>query len=423
MEKKSTPHLWKKAKNATVSSFISDLSSRGRRSPLVVQTGFPTSLADIIVKNRSRLKKPSSKKKVPITECPWSPPPPPRPSQISGSAESLDALELPLSDERSGSEIGRGESHDSEVCNPDSEDLSRSCSDELNNVSIPGCRWFSAVLMAFLVVILAVVTKEIAVGITAFAFVLFFLEFVVKRWSFPRRKCAVGSDVILVNEFDLGSIDPKRMEVSQDHGDFVEIEEILNEKDCQSNETEVTESPNLDLLMCEWKREVLEVGGDGDSIKIKKDRNRKLANATSVDKFFKKLVPKKYRAPKAEKVCKEKLDSSSEDSELKAGEGEDVQVQEEFHEMEDEEVSSSEFSNETSSLVNSEDMVLARENMCIETTKSKMGHLIIFVIVLLGLVEGRAVALSVTVAWFLVGKSVETGWRNLKKMYGSGGLL
>lgn len=159
------------------------------------------------------------------------------------------------------------------------------------------------------------------------------------------------------------------------------------------------------------------------SIKIKKDRNRKLANATLVDKFFKKLVPKKYRAPKAEKVCKEELDSSSEDSELKSGEGEDVQEHEEFHEMEDEEVSSSEFCNETSPLVNSEDMVLARENMCIETTKSKMGHLIIFVIVLLGLVEGRAVALSVTVGWFLVGKTVETGWRNLKKMYGSGGLL
>lgn len=259
MEKKTTPYLWKKANN--VSSFISDLSSRRRRSPLVVQTGFPTSLADIIVKNRSRLKKPSSKKKIPITECPW-----PRPSQISGSAESLDALELPLSDERSGSEIGGGESQDSEVCNSDSEDLSRSCSDELNNVGIPGRRWFSAVLMAFLVVILAVVTKEIAVGITAFAFVLFLLEFVVKRWSFPRRKCAVGSDAILVNEFDLGSVDPKRMGISEDHGDFVEIEEILNEKDCKSNETEVTESSNLDLLMCEWKRDALEVGEDGDSI-------------------------------------------------------------------------------------------------------------------------------------------------------------
>ncbi|CAB4306998.1 unnamed protein product [Prunus armeniaca] len=46
-----------------ISQFVADLQSPKRGGSLVVQTGFPTSLVDLFVKNRDHLKKPSKKNK------------------------------------------------------------------------------------------------------------------------------------------------------------------------------------------------------------------------------------------------------------------------------------------------------------------------------------------------------------------------
>ncbi|KAG5562317.1 hypothetical protein RHGRI_005144 [Rhododendron griersonianum] len=58
--------LWKKAAKCNrISKLVSDHihSPHKRGGSLVVETGFPTSLVDLFVKNRDRLKKPSKKKK------------------------------------------------------------------------------------------------------------------------------------------------------------------------------------------------------------------------------------------------------------------------------------------------------------------------------------------------------------------------
>ncbi|KAG6473137.1 hypothetical protein ZIOFF_067044 [Zingiber officinale] len=61
------PNLWKRFRaggsGSEVSRLLAGLRPPEQRGSLVVQTGFPTSLADLVVKNRGRLKKPSRRKK------------------------------------------------------------------------------------------------------------------------------------------------------------------------------------------------------------------------------------------------------------------------------------------------------------------------------------------------------------------------
>ncbi|OIT18994.1 hypothetical protein A4A49_64815, partial [Nicotiana attenuata] len=55
---------WKKVKKTSVCELVKDhiRSHRNGGSPLIVETGFPTSLIDLFVKNRQRFIKPSKKK-------------------------------------------------------------------------------------------------------------------------------------------------------------------------------------------------------------------------------------------------------------------------------------------------------------------------------------------------------------------------
>lgn len=56
--------LWKKPKSGRISRFMSEFQQSPKRGgSLVVETGFPTSLIDLFVKNRDRLKKSSSKRR------------------------------------------------------------------------------------------------------------------------------------------------------------------------------------------------------------------------------------------------------------------------------------------------------------------------------------------------------------------------
>ncbi|KNA03637.1 hypothetical protein SOVF_207230 [Spinacia oleracea] len=69
------PSLWKKHKGSRISRLVSDLQTAPKRGgSLVVETGFPTSLVDLFVKNRDKLQKHKSKnrkskKKTAITEA------------------------------------------------------------------------------------------------------------------------------------------------------------------------------------------------------------------------------------------------------------------------------------------------------------------------------------------------------------------
>lgn len=400
------PFLWKKSDIAQLSGLVSDIRSRRRRSSLLVQTGFPTSLADLVVKNRTRLKKSSSSssppKKKKIEREDSSPIASPR-SVISSFSEAPVAGS-PLKDS------ARFESRQSE--------LSCSGSDEVRDVvAVSGSRrYFSLIIKLFFVVVLALGTKKIAVGITASAFLLFFLEFVRKRLSFCSRDSSGGLDlnqvdVIRVNQSDLSSSDCKRRLPL----DLVEVEQTRDREAFGDNEIQAIES-DLDLsngqtrLECperELKIEILAVGDDGDLLKVKKGRNRKLGSSIFKKKFLNKFVPKKFRGSKNGKVSEEgKLDPTSEVSKSKGG------VEEDTQEAKDGKISSSVASNNTS-LVDLEEIGLTRKNARKEI-KWNSGHLVSFVIVLVGLVGGRIIAFLLTIAWLLLLKSVQAAWRNLR---------
>nr|XP_027086483.1 uncharacterized protein LOC113708218 [Coffea arabica] len=161
------PFPWKKVKNTKISQLVTDHLDSQRRlggPPLVVETGFPTSLVDIVVRNRQRFKKSSKMRKNEtnssiLTSPPPSPlssPPPELSSSSSSSSSPLPSTLLSTTVEET-----RGES----VNELKKEDEN-----------------FKGVLLAVLrmsfVVVLALGTKKFALGLTMSAFFLFFVEYV-----------------------------------------------------------------------------------------------------------------------------------------------------------------------------------------------------------------------------------------------------
>ncbi|XP_058196450.1 uncharacterized protein LOC131312583 [Rhododendron vialii] len=176
--------LWKKAAKCNrISKLVSDHihSPHKRGGSLVVETGFPTSLVDLFVKNRDRLKKPSKKKKKSNQESiPM--PNSPSVSPVSENSElGLPSVRVNLASEkvnlvssdRFGNEIveieerglvvdgGGGGGGGGEVA-------------AANSILV-------AILKTFLVVILALGTKQFVVGITMSAFLLLFMEYAGKH--------------------------------------------------------------------------------------------------------------------------------------------------------------------------------------------------------------------------------------------------
>ncbi|GAA0152936.1 hypothetical protein LIER_11294 [Lithospermum erythrorhizon] len=189
---------WKKVKSGKLPQLLSDRISerrrRGAESPLVVETGFPTSIIDLFVKNKDKLKNPLLKKhsknnsrilgndcNYVIDNVPSSPPPTLSVSPINrfssdgggdvGDGGAVVEYETPpsLSALSMNQFLGDG----GVVVG----DVGMVVEDERcggNLVSL-------AVFGLFLVVVLALGTKMFVVGITFAAFVLMFLEYLVKQ--------------------------------------------------------------------------------------------------------------------------------------------------------------------------------------------------------------------------------------------------
>ncbi|KAF8031960.1 hypothetical protein BT93_D1005 [Corymbia citriodora subsp. variegata] len=175
------PLPWKKSRVTRISRLVADLQSSPRRGgSLVVETGFPTSLVDLFVKNRDRLRKPSRRKPSPEPEepelqisdpiltsplpahlvvgswpVPLDDPPPEEPVAAVGSRTGDDDV--------GGDCVGGGGSGKNSV--------------------------FLAVFKVFVVVVLALSTKGIVIGLMMSAFFLLFLEFVGKRVVRFLRPC------------------------------------------------------------------------------------------------------------------------------------------------------------------------------------------------------------------------------------------
>ncbi|KAG6756803.1 hypothetical protein POTOM_040246 [Populus tomentosa] len=329
------PFPWKKDKVSRFSRIVADLQSPKRGNSLVVETGFPTSLVDLFVKNRERLKKPTGKKKkrqqqlqeveeeLVISD----------PIFVSSSIELVDSLG-PIQN------LENMESFD--VCDLVSqllpvvdEDV-----DDVDDVKVTDKKCWNekekrllfVVLKMFLVVVLGLSTKKLVVGITMSAFVLIFLEYVGKHVLCFLKPC-LNEEIVLelfVERVSSAFLMLKGVRKCDDSRKELIIQEIEQEEDVGGidscdfietlkmkssfEETQVVDfnfdwivpveanrgaESGTDLLVCDWRMEVQE---DKSGVLVcEKERSRK---SKIRRKIIKKLVPKKLRAIKKAKKSK-----------------------------------------------------------------------------------------------------------------------
>ncbi|MED6193627.1 hypothetical protein PIB30_021278 [Stylosanthes scabra] len=165
------PFPWKKKKKSPVtriSRIVADFHSPKRGGSLVVQTGFPTSLIDLFVKNRSRFAR--TKKPPPPEQISDPPPPPPSPAVTPPPSPPilLPSPESPRPDAAIQEEIkaaadvgdGAGAVVEFKARNRVAGDAARSL---------------------VVVVVLIACVERLTVGITVSALALLFLEYTAKR--------------------------------------------------------------------------------------------------------------------------------------------------------------------------------------------------------------------------------------------------
>uniref|UniRef100_A0A5B7BL24 Ethylene-responsive nuclear family protein n=1 Tax=Davidia involucrata TaxID=16924 RepID=A0A5B7BL24_DAVIN len=483
------PVPWKKAKFTRVSQLVADhLHPPKRGGSLVVETGFPTSLIDLFVKNRERLKKPSKKKRCEPTTADQVPNFPLRPSNSPSPSNSPTICPSPVFPVSELTNPKCSPPIQSDNCIKISNGI---VAREVNNKSIVvvgGDRVegssrgeaadangvLATVLKMSLVVVLALGTKKLAVGITMSAFLLIFLEYFGKYvWKlFKSCKNAqeslkpliqrvlcflrIKQDNLIMEEEDNrglkapieqqngvsscsnsveveggGLNDPiEEIQIVQPNSILVPpVEEIQRVKDefemrgcdkkwgCEELDTKKGMeredgygSEDLDT------KGVMEGEEDyrGDALKLKNQRSRR----AKIKSKIKKLVPKKFRN------SKKKGSSSIEDDKV---------VMCEEQEQEEEGGKSSSFSSNRYDEQDVDDVIcspgellqpeveaiIVREEVGGDTERNlererNSGHVILFLIVLVGLVGGRVFALVLTLSWCLMLKSAGTLRRFMK---------
>ncbi|XP_022140249.1 uncharacterized protein LOC111010961 [Momordica charantia] len=185
---------WKTARASRISRIVADLQSPKPGGSLVVETGFPTSIVDLFVKHRDRLRKHSarrkSKKKKSKTEIhdsiaqlsssPTSPPPQMNPTACL-RRENLEIDDLKILDEARvvGDRVCESVRNRTETC-------------VVGGGAAAGDSVCMVAVKMFLVAVLALSTKKLVVGVTLSASLLLVLEFVGKRAVRFLKPCANG---------------------------------------------------------------------------------------------------------------------------------------------------------------------------------------------------------------------------------------
>ncbi|CAL9129800.1 Ethylene-responsive nuclear protein [Musa troglodytarum] len=369
-----------------VSRLLAELRPPEQGGSLVVQTGFPTSLADLVVKNRGRLKKPSRKKKLP-------------PSDLDSSV-ATPVVATPSDDgARPGAAFVNRPAPVTE-CGRSSSLIST----ETDKKRLKTGLGFLLAMMSVLV-LLAIERKKLVVGITVSAFALRLLDSMSFRMlgflkPCPEAKSRLNS--VVVGGWDLegrGVVSPIR-EVG-----------ISSSSDTVRSERNSVESIDLDprrAVLLE-RRDLVGAG------KACHEHDHRSKGNSKVKKLFGKFVPKKFRRRSDKKNAEELLSDSS-------GRGAsngitEIEEEEEAINGDDEsdavlgggDVLSINAFNEVTDH-DRKDVEFSRENLY--ESRSGSSHQLCFcAVVLLGLLGGKSVALVLTVSWFLFHKSIKTLWR------------
>ncbi|RIA04038.1 hypothetical protein BRARA_K01810 [Brassica rapa] len=360
-----------KSKSGRISRFVSDLRQSPKRGgSLVVETGFPTSLIDLFVKNRDRLNKSSSKRNnnnnsnkaqtqtVPTRRLVSSPPPPPPPPSLP---QKLD----PPSEDLAASKI--------EECLVAAENRDDSGNDhDSGNRRGGGCVLMVVAVKIFMVAVVALSTKKLAAGITLSAFSLLFLERVFTLLNLcPDAQVRF---VTLIGKLIFRKRTEKLEESSSTQRDKVSfeiIESVEESRDC------VEETSILD------KAEEREVQTIKDVVVFTKEKSK---SAKLRSKIVKKIVPKKLRSYKKNRKMKQQA----------------VEVVEEEESLT--EVSSLYSEDRVESKVSEGDEIVCEEIEEEEESKGDLTKAIVLMIViaLAGLLSGKVVAIGLTLSSCLI---------------------
>ncbi|CAK8531431.1 unnamed protein product [Lathyrus sativus] len=364
------PFPWKKKNRVTrISQIVADLQSPKRGRSLFVETGFPTSLIDLFVKNRNRFKKSRFKKPVHSENIDPSPPPPPPSSPVlypSPSSESpfhgVSSEEIPTPGENT-DEAAVGEA-------PPVEKLTSTF------------RSKAIIVKTLTVIVLAASVKELTVAITVSAFALLFLENALKRAVSCLKPCSNSSFVEIESRFQKILFHVKENEIQQPVTVFNEVELLNLNRCCVNDEIEAVEQEKSEELGICCKLE--------DSLVSE----CKIKGKGSRSGRFKATMVKKLQKFRSKKEKKEEEKGISSNNNKYSYEENEVEDKEEI-------------------IIKSEvrdDCAIAYSRESIIAGNS--GYAILVMIVLVGLIVGRLQALVLTIGWCFLVKIVKVIWRS-----------
>lgn len=244
---------WKKLKKTSISQLVKDHIHS--QKPLMVETGFPSSLVDLFVKNRRKFMKTSKKKRAPsvVAELPLSSLSTP-PSPVCCIFEKSELKGCQEKDERF--------------------DLDEAV--DKNTVLV-------ALLKVFLVVFLVLGTKKLVMGITMSAFLLYFIEYSgerVYRWIMTVAGAQRRSLLMVQQVWRSSGVE------------MVELEE----KDCvfktrlQQEESSSSESSRYDNLIREGIDSTEEESRSHDLLESKRKKSQKSKMKRFIAKKFKRKI-------------------------------------------------------------------------------------------------------------------------------------
>ncbi|XP_020091398.1 uncharacterized protein LOC109712313 [Ananas comosus] len=384
---------WKKTRPGPgpgLSRFVSGLRS-DRAGSLVVQTGFPTSLADLVVKNHSRLKKPSRSKKKAPRVLDADPAPAPAPT-VGSSSDAADprSTSPPSSEEASDAILREAEA------NPRIPQSDR------------GTLRIELVVLATLVVLilLAIGRKKLVVGITLSAFALCLFDAAKLRIvrflrPCPQARRSLNSMIGGLSLEGRGWVSPIREAAIDARSDSMGSSESGLDS-MGSEKSSVDSVPPDEKTELSMERMDI-VGVDSSTSKAKK--------------LLKKFVSKKFRKYRKSKNEKETPLDPSGSSELDSirksnQEKEAIMEKEEVVGNGDDGSLCFDSSGDLTRLDAEEKKVESDiEDPHESGTEARVSQLLVFfILVLLGLVGGKVAALVLTMFSILSIRSIEALW-------------
>lgn len=400
------PVPWKKVRiSRLVNDHLNISQKRRDGSSLVVETGFPTSLIDLFIKNREKLKKPSRRRRQsqpiaspddvydPVIEgsplsCP-SPPPPPPPSLAGSPPPALARLPSPQGHTSVLPPPPPPPSCANEICAQgssgggavDGVDVVERGGD-VNGVLI-------GVLKVFVVVVLALATKRLTVGITISAVLLLLLEYVGKHFTAAMPAVQIGgrfSRYKKLEEKQEPSTKPVSFPLSTSSIQEIQPLEEIQPEDSLSRSRERTGYQETELVEMAMKRQ--ESISDLTECK-KKSRKAKIKSK------MQKIVPKKFRGSKKEQDLPSPQivkDEQCEDGSMSSS------ISECSEEEEDGKSSIICLDRRLSNVIEESETKIEERSCTIEARR----YMLLCLIILAGLIGGRPFALALTLLWFLL---------------------